>query len=323
MLDIEGLAVSIGGTEVLAVDQLSLGEGERLGVVGESGSGKTMLAMGVAGLLPRQARVTGSIRFEGTDLAGLRGRQRAAARRGRVGVVFQDPQQALNPMMRVGRQIGEALRLGAGRAAAARSRVAESLAEVRLPAPAELMRRYPHQLSGGQRQRVLLAMAMACRPALLIADEPTTALDATVRVEILELIDELSAAHRMAVLFVSHDLGVVRKVSDRIAVLYGGTLMEQGPSADIVERPLHRYTEALIAANPGAPDPDEPRGRRFGTIEGSVPPAGEFPSGCRFRDRCPHETDRCSVPPPRAEARRGHVFRCWNPVTREGSRGDC
>ncbi|WP_261377090.1 ABC transporter ATP-binding protein [Amycolatopsis bartoniae] len=302
----------------MTIDCLDLAAGQRLGVVGESGSGKTMAAMSIAGLAPGVVDVKGSIRLNGQETIDMTDRQLAASRRGLVGVIFQDPQRALNPMMRVGRQVAEAIRLHRRQSRAhIRARVLELLEQVQLPDPQKLMRRYPHQLSGGQRQRVMIAIAIACRPKLLIADEPTTALDATVQKEILELINDLSVQHNMGLLFVSHDLGVVRAVSEYMAVLYGGRLMEMGPIGHVLERSRHRYTEALIASNPGrvcVGTSEIGLGRRFIPIEGNVPSPGAFPQGCRFRGRCRHELPACVEEPRLTLLEDGHAFRCWNPT---------
>ncbi|TDE13593.1 ABC transporter ATP-binding protein [Jiangella asiatica] len=319
MLTIRDLTVRIGTHEIVSIDELDLAPGRRLGLVGESGSGKTMTAMSIVGLQPREATVTGSIVFDGRELVGLTDRQFADVRGADMGVVFQDPLRALNPTMRVGKQIGEAVRLtGDLSRAEVKARVHDLMAQVQLPEPERLARRYPHQLSGGQRQRVLIAMAIASRPRLLVADEPTTALDVTVQKGILELIDEVSTENDMSVIFVSHSLGVVRKISDDVAVLYGGRLVEMGPGAAIVDRPRHRYTEALIEANPDHADPEQAEaviGQPLTTIPGAVPALGNFPSGCRFRDRCPHHLDECADEPPVTRQSDQHRYACWNPAT--------
>jgi peptide/nickel transport system ATP-binding protein len=219
--------------------------------------------------------------------------------------------------MRVGRQIDEALRLHMKLSRAQRrERVIHLLERVQLPEPETLLRRYPHQLSGGQQQRVLVAIAIACDPKLLIADEPTTALDVTVQEEIIRLLVQLSAERSMSLLFVSHDLGVVKLVCEHIAVVYGGEAVEVGPTAEIIERPQHRYTNALMAANPGIPPADEIEdfmGQRFTVIRGSVPALGAFPAGCRFRNRCDFASAACGEPPPTTVLDGGHRYRCWNP----------
>lgn len=318
MLEISDLHLSIGGHEIVAIDQLRLAEGERLGLVGESGSGKTMTAMSIVGLQPNDAKTTGSITFNGQEVVGLTEQALSRIRGSEIGVVFQDPLRALNPVMRVERQVTEAVLLHEDLSKeAARQRTIELLEQVQLPNPERLLRRYPHQLSGGQRQRVLIAIAIAARPRLLIADEPTTALDVTVQKGILDLLVRLSKEQGMALLFVSHDLGVVQSVSDRIAVLYAGQLVEVGPADDIAARPRHRYTEALIATNPGQPDPEaiaKHLGQPLDTIPGSVPALGQFPDGCHFRGRCGFETAECVGELPVVEVSVDHWHRCWNPT---------
>ena len=318
MLSIRDLKVWIGPHEIVAIEALDIAVGRRVGLVGESGSGKSITAMSIAGLQPREARLTGSIVYQGRQLIGLSDREMAGIRGAHIGFIPQDPSRALNPTMRIGRQVAEALRLNTDLGPVAiRKSTLELLDQVQLPDVEQLARRYPHQLSGGQQQRALIAMAIAARPRLLIADEPTTALDVTVQNEILRLIVDLSQQHGMSLLFVSHDLGVVRSVCDDIGVIYGGQLVEFGLSREIALRPRHRYTEALIGANVGLPQGDEIArlmGRRFNTIDGTVPPAGRFPSGCRFRNRCRFATERCAEEPLTVERAPGHRLKCWNPV---------
>ena len=316
MLEINDLTITIGPHQIVSIEHLSIPAGRRLGLVGESGSGKTMTAMSIIGLLPRDAVVTGSITFSGVEMVNRSERDLSNIRGAEIGVIFQDPLRALNPTMRVGKQVSEALRLhNTVPRKEVKQRTLALFEQVQLPNPAVLARRYPHQLSGGQQQRVLISMAIACDPKLLIADEPTTALDVTVQKEILELLERLSAERGMAVLFVSHDLGVIEAISDHVAVLYGGSLVETGPAEDIVTSPRHRYTEALISVNPGHPeDIDASLGKPLVTIKGSVPPMGAFLPGCRFRGRCPHEIEQCAVEPPITEMTGDHSFKCWNPV---------
>ncbi|MEP7113505.1 MAG: ABC transporter ATP-binding protein [Ilumatobacteraceae bacterium] len=320
MLEVRDLSVTIGRHEIVRIDALDVPAGGRLGLVGESGSGKTMTAMSIVGLLPFGARVTGSIMFDGRELLGRSDVEMSRVRGADIGVVFQDPSRALNPMMRIGKQVSEAVRLHMKLSRAeTRKRVIGLLQQVQLPDPEVLLRRYPHQLSGGQQQRVLIAIAIACDPKLLIADEPTTALDVTVQEEILRLLVHLSEERSMGLLFVSHDLGVVRFVCDHVAVVYGGNLVEVGPTDDVVDRSQHRYTSALLGANPGIPASDEIEqyvGRRLTVIRGSVPALGDFPAGCRFRNRCDAATDLCGESPPTTTLEGEHRYRCWNPVGR-------
>ncbi len=325
MLEIRNLSVSIGPHEIVSIEHFDLPAGRRMGLVGESGSGKTMTAMSIIGLQPREAVVTGSIMFEGVEIVGRDEKELSKIRGSDVGVIFQDPLRALNPTMRIGRQVGEVIRLHEPTSRAEiRKRIIELLQQVQLPDPEGMARRYPHQLSGGQRQRVLIAMAIACNPKLLIADEPTTALDVTVQKEILELLKRLSVERGMSVLFVSHDLGVIRAVSEHVAVVYGGHLVETGDVETVINESRHRYTEALIGANPGHPeDVDAVLGTPLDTIRGSVPALGGFPSGCRFRGRCPHETTACAEDPPVTVETGGHRYKCWNPaVPVSGATGD-
>jgi peptide/nickel transport system ATP-binding protein len=320
MLEIRDLSVTIGQHQIVRISQLDISAGQRLGLVGESGSGKTMTAMSILGLLPDEAVVTGSITFDGTELLGRSDADMSSVRGSDIAVIFQDPARALNPMMRVGKQIAEGIKLHMKLSRdAVRQRVIDLLTQVQLPDPEGLLRRYPHQLSGGQQQRVLIAMAIACDPKLLIADEPTTALDVTVQEEILRLLVTLSEQREMGLLFVSHDLGVVRFVCDRIAVAYGGKIVETGPTEQIVDQPRHRYTRALLGANPGIPAAERIQefiGQRLQVIAGSVPSLGAFPVGCRFRNRCDAATDACLDEPPATEFDDGHRFYCWNPVGR-------
>ena len=318
MLEIRDLRVHIGGHEIVHIDELDLPRGTRLGLVGESGSGKTMTAKAIAGLLPDEAKISGTVRFDGRNLVGLGDGELSKIRGKRIGFIFQDPARSLNPVMRVGRQVSEAIRLHTDiKGRAVTDKVVELLEQVHLPDPAALLRRYPHQLSGGQQQRVMIAAAIAADPELLIADEPTTALDVTVQHEILRLLISLTEQREMSVLFVSHDLGVVRYVCDRVAVVYGGQIVETGRIDDVVQRPRHRYTTALLAASPGMPKDDDVEsfiGRRLQTIDGFVPAVGRFPSGCRFRNRCAHETASCAETPAPVTNGDGHRFRCWNPA---------
>lgn len=317
MLEIRDLRVHIDGHEIIHIDELDLPPGARLGLVGESGSGKTMTAKAIAGLLPDEAKVSGSVRFDGRDLLTLNDTEFSKVRGKRIGFVFQDPARSLNPMMRIGRQVSEAIRVHTGlKGQAVTDRVVNLLAQVQLPDPAAIVRRYPHQLSGGQQQRVMIAAAIAADPDLLIADEPTTALDVTVQDEILRLLISLSEQRQMSVLFVSHDLGVIRYVCDRVAVIYGGQVAETGSVEDVIGRPRHRYTTALLDANPGMPKGDDFAsfiGQRLHTIPGFVPAVGKFPSGCRFRNRCEHASAACVEVPAPVTSENGHRYACWHP----------
>ncbi|ALG09920.1 ABC transporter ATP-binding protein [Kibdelosporangium phytohabitans] len=247
LLEITDLTVHIGQKKVLDGISLDLDAGQRLGVIGESGSGKSMTALAILGLLPDNATVTGSVRLDGTELTGLGDKALAGIRGTRMAMVFQEPLSALNPLMRVGRQIAEPLRLHHGYSKGKALAEAVALAaKVGLPDPDRAVRAYPHQLSGGQRQRVGIAIALACRPSLLIADEPTTALDVTVQAEILELLRRLVADEGTALVFITHDLAVLAQMVQRVAVLGSGVLLEQGPLAGLLRSPRHPYTKRLL-----------------------------------------------------------------------------
>ncbi|GHE76821.1 hypothetical protein GCM10017786_02530 [Amycolatopsis deserti] len=247
LLEITGLTVHIGEKKLLDGVDLTLAAGESTGLIGESGSGKSLTALAVLGLLPEGARAEGSVRLDGTELLGLGDRALSRVRGERIAMVFQEPLTALNPLMRVGRQIAEPLRLHRGLSRRQAHAEAVRLAgEVGLPDPGRAVRAFPHQLSGGQRQRVGIAMALACRPALLIADEPTTALDVTVQAEILRLIRDLAAEQGTALLFITHDLAVLAQVVRRVVVLGGGRVLEDGALRDILRAPAHPYTRRLL-----------------------------------------------------------------------------
>jgi ABC-type dipeptide/oligopeptide/nickel transport system ATPase component len=255
LLDVQNLTVTFDVTPpVTAVNDVSfqIAPGETLGLVGESGSGKSVTAFSVLRLLQPPGRITGGkVLFEGKDLLALSEREMRSVRGARISLIFQEPMTALNPVMRVGDQIAEALLVhGAGRAEA-HARAVELLTAVRIPEPAQRVRDYPHQLSGGMRQRVMIAIALACQPPLVIADEPTTALDVTIQAQVLELLRELKAKYNLAVLLITHDFGVVAEMADRVAVMYKGRLVEAGPVRQILREPRHEYTRALLAAVPG------------------------------------------------------------------------
>ena len=257
LLDVQRLTVVFEGARstVTAVDDVSfqLAAGETLGLVGESGSGKSVTAFSILRLVQPPGRITGGrVLFEGRDLLALSERQMREVRGARISLIFQEPMTALNPVMRVGDQIAEALLVhGLADSAAARARAVELLDAVHIPDAARRVRDYPHQLSGGMRQRVMIAIALACRPALLIADEPTTALDVTIQAQVLDLLRELKAKYHLAVLLITHDFGVIAEMADRVAVMYRGALVEEGPVRQILRAPAHDYTRSLLAAVPG------------------------------------------------------------------------
>jgi oligopeptide/dipeptide ABC transporter ATP-binding protein len=301
LLEIAELAVTFrtAGGLVRAVNgvDLSLAAGEIVGLVGESGSGKSVSSRAIMGLLPpRTSHVSGSIRLEGDELVGLPESRYRRVRGERVAMIFQDPLTALDPLYRAGEQVAEALRFhfGLGRPAA-RARVLELFESVGLPGPADVAERYPHELSGGMRQRVMIAMALACEPELLIADEPTTALDVTVQAQILELLRTLARERRMALLLITHDLGVVRELCERAIVLYAGRVVEEAPVIDLLASPRHPYTAGLGASIPSIAS----RRARLPQIPGTPPDPMRLPAGCAFAPRCPVAMEACTteVPP--------------------------
>ncbi len=295
----------------VAVRDLSftLARGDTLGLVGESGCGKSLTALALMGLLPEGAEVTGSIRLQGRELVGLPERQMAALRGDRIAMVFQEPMTALNPVHTVARQVAEPLRLHKGLSAAqARAEAIALLDRVGIPDAARRADAYPHQFSGGQRQRVTIAMALACGPDLLIADEPTTALDVTVQKQILDLVRELVTERGMAMVLISHDLGVIAQNVARMLVMYGGTQAESGPTREVFAHRRHPYTQGLFAARPGLL---AAKGARLQTIAGTVPELAALPSGCTFAGRCAWTEDRCrDTPPPAVDVGPGHQARC-------------
>ena len=258
LLDVQHLSVTFGGPSP-AVDDVSfqMAAGETLGLVGESGSGKSVTAFSILRLLQPPGRITGgSVIFQGRDLLTLPESEMREVRGAGISLIFQEPMTALNPVMRVGDQIGEALLVhGKATRAEARSRAVELLDAVKIPDAARRVRDYPHQLSGGMRQRVMIAIALACRPPLVIADEPTTALDVTIQAQVLELLRELKARYNLALLLITHDFGVIAEMADRVAVMFKGKLVEHGPVRDILRHPSHEYTRTLLAAVPGAGGP--------------------------------------------------------------------
>ena len=286
----------------------ALERGDTLGLIGESGCGKSMTALALLGLLPEGATVTGSIRFDGQELVGLPDAALQRLRGNRIGMVFQEPMTALNPLHRIGRQVAESLRRHRGLGARAAEQEALALLErVGLPDAAARMGAYPHQFSGGQRQRITIAMALACGPDLLIADEPTTALDVTLQQQILDLIRSLVAERGMALLLISHDLAVVAQTVRRTLVMYGGTVVESGPTAAVFAQRLHPYTQGLWAARPQLGT----RRARLATLAGTVPELPDLPPGCPFAGRCDFTIGACysTVPAP-TELPGGHTVRC-------------
>ncbi len=314
LLEIRNLGVRLqtqrGPADAVRGVSFDLQRGETLGLVGESGCGKSITAMSLMGLLPDNAVVSGSIRFDQQELVGLGDDALRRLRGNRIGMIFQEPMTALNPVHSIGRQVAEPLRLhrGASREVARREAIA-LLERVGIAGAARRFDAYPHQFSGGQRQRITIAMALACGPDLLIADEPTTALDVTIQGQILDLIADLVAERGMALLLISHDLGVIAENVSRMMVMYGGTVVESGPTQTVFEHMAHPYTRGLFGARPqlGAT-----RGQRLTTIEGTVPELADLPVGCPFFERCPLAVAECqSTLPTATDLGQSHQASCF------------
>jgi peptide/nickel transport system ATP-binding protein len=310
-----------GGPPVYAVEGVSLEvpAGSTVGLVGESGSGKSVTALSILRLLD-DATVTGRVMFGARDLLTVRDDELRAVRGNRVSIVFQDPLTSLNPVMSVGAQVAEVVALhDKASRKVAWARAVEMLALTGIPSPEERARSYPHELSGGMRQRVMIAMALACKPDLLVADEPTTALDVTIQAQILQLLKKLQRELGMSVLLITHDLGVVAETCDLVSVMYAGRIVERASAAQLFARPRHPYTLGLLASIPGVNDVVDPKGRkRLRAIPGGVPSPGQHPAGCRFQERCDRVLDRCRTDePPLLEAgppgdEKAQLVRCWN-----------
>ena len=319
-LRIRGLSVSYAGERgridaVRAID-VDVAAGEFLGIVGESGSGKTQLLLSILGLSAPRAQLQGSIRYRDQELLGLDVAALNQVRGNRISMVFQDPMTALNPYLRIGRQITEVLQVHRGAGARdAEQRAIEMLRSVHIPDPARRMRQYPHELSGGMRQRVMIAMALIAQPEILLADEPSTALDVTVQAQILKLFQELRARTGTAIVLVTHDLGVIAEVADRVIVMYAGRIMEQAPVHALFAQPRHPYTEALQQSIPRI---DAPRPDRLPSIPGAPPNPAALPPGCPFAPRCLYRMPVCDTQmPPLLEASPGH----WKACHHEGALG--
>jgi peptide/nickel transport system ATP-binding protein len=313
LLDVQHLttAFDVAAGPIRAVDDASfeVRRGETLGLVGESGSGKSVAALSIVRLVPPPGRVVrGATFFKGRDLLTLSEREMQRIRGAEIALILQEPMTALNPVFTIGDQIAETLLVhGKASRADARSRAIEWLAAVRLPQPERRVRDYPHQLSGGMRQRALIAMALACRPSLVIADEPTTALDVTIQAQILDLLLEMKQKLDLSLLLITHDLGVIAGVADRVAVMYAGRIVETGPVRAVFHAPLHPYTKGLLASIPGGAP-----GRRLRAIEGTVPSLTALPRGCAFAPRCSERLPVCEAEPPATtDAGEDRSVRCY------------
>jgi peptide/nickel transport system ATP-binding protein len=312
LVELRDLKVTFDGTQVLHGIDLDVARGEALGLVGESGCGKSVTWLAALGLLPGKAAVTGSVRVDGRELCGARRSALEEIRGGRIAMIFQDPSSSLNPVLRVGRQIVEALRIHRGlRGNAARAEALRLMDMVGIPAPSRRFDLYPHEFSGGQCQRLMIAMALAGEPDLLVADEPTTALDATIQAQILDLLNTLRAETGMALVFISHDLGAVSQVCERVCVMYAGRIVEEGTVAQLFSAPRHPYTRGLFDAIPRIDGPRE----RLLPIPGTVPNPKHLPQGCSFSPRCPRAVDACGRErPPLMAQDDGRRLACTRPV---------
>jgi peptide/nickel transport system ATP-binding protein len=315
VLDVRDLRISFpasDGRRFHPVDgvSFSLDRGETLALVGESGCGKSLTSLALLRLIPPPGRIDpgSAIRLGETDVLTLEGEALRQIRGRRIGMIFQDPMTSLNPVFTAGDQIAEAVRahLRVSKAEA-RERARALLQEVGIPDPVERLDAYPHQLSGGMRQRVMIAIALAAEPDILVADEPTTALDVTVQAQILEVLDELRRRRGMAVLLITHDLGIVAGRADRVAVMYAGQIVEEATTADLFARPSHPYTQGLFASVPRITGPMQ----RLTPIRGTVPPPTAWPDGCRFRPRCPQAFEKSELPPELLPVGPDHRMRCW------------
>jgi peptide/nickel transport system ATP-binding protein len=312
LLDVDGLVVELpGALRVLDGISFSLSAGRSLGVVGESGCGKTTTALAILRLLPAGTRVDGNVTLLGERLLEAPEARLTELRGSKMAMIFQEPLSALNPVLTVGSQIAEALEVHARLPrSAAHARAVELLASVGIAEPGARAFAYPHQLSGGMRQRVLIAAALACEPRLLIADEPTTALDVTVQAQILQLLTALRKERGLGLLLITHDLHTVASACDDIAVMYSGRIVERGPVAAIFERPAHPYTQALLKARPSL----TARGAALAALPGQVPPLGARIEGCRFRARCDRAVERCAHVAPGLTVRESRGYECFNPL---------
>jgi peptide/nickel transport system ATP-binding protein len=312
LLEVDNLSIFFGRgahpTQVTKNVSFNVRPGERIGIVGESGCGKTVTGLSLLGLLPKAlSRTTGNIMFDGLNLSSAPEHQLRKVRGRHIAMIFQEPMSALDPVFTIGQQIGEALRTHFGIGAReARERAIDVLDRVGIPLPARRHDEYPHQLSGGMRQRAMIAIALACEPRLLIADEPTTALDVTIQAQIIDILLRLSEESGTALLFITHDLGVVAETCRRIITMYAGEIVEDARTDDVLLRPRHPYTSGLICSLPRL----SARKAKLPSIPGRVPNAFEMPAGCRFEARCAHAEDACRTPQAIASVEPGHLARC-------------
>ncbi len=310
LLDVRALNIffKTSSTPVQVVSDLSfsIGESEVFGLAGESGCGKSITALSIMGILPQNAVAEGRIIFKGKDFATLGEEARRRLRGNEISMVFQEPMTSLNPVLTSGYQVAEVLMTHRGMSKReAMDRAVELLAAVKIPSPEIRVKEYPHQMSGGMRQRVMIAMAIACNPSLLIADEPTTALDVTIQAQILELIQRLREERKMSILLITHDLGVIAENAGRVGIMYAGRLMELAGTEELFRNPLHPYTKGLLGSIPGA------RGTPLSPIAGTVPRPEDFPSGCKYKGRCPDARPECAArEPDLLEVSSGHFVRC-------------
>jgi len=311
LVEIRDLAVSFDGAPALRGISLAIGKGESLGLVGESGCGKSVTWLAALGLLPAKARVTGSVRLDGEEILHAPAATLDRARGGRIAMIFQDPASSLNPVHRIGRQIVESLKLHRGLSGdAAREEARRLLDQVGMPDARRWLDAYPHELSGGQNQRVMIAIALAGQPELLVADEPTTALDVTIQAQILQLLSEIRRDTGMALVLISHDLGVIAETCDRVAVMYAGRIVEETRTERLFEAPTHPYAEGLMAALPPLHGPRRP----LAAIPGGVPEPWAMPPGCAFAPRCPRRVAACDATcPPLLPVVPGHRAACIRP----------
>lgn len=315
LLEVEGLKTYFYLDEnkiAKAVDGVSFSvkSGEMVALVGESGSGKTITSLSIMRLIDKPGKIAaGRIKFNGHDLTSLSEKQMTNVRGKEIGVIFQEPMTALNPVFTIGNQIIETLvRHKKLPKKEAKQKAVELLTLVGFPRPQATIKQYPHELSGGMRQRAMIAMAISCKPKLLIADEPTTALDVTIQAQILDLLHEMKDKFQMAILLITHDLGVVSEYADHVLVMYGGQIVEEAPKEELFLRPKHPYTRGLLDSLPSL----EKEVTRLGAIRGVVPPAHDFPKGCRFSERCSYAMDKCYVLNPKLKvAEQGHSVRCF------------